>query len=165
MDDKLLNRIISTAYGDSGWKERLKVNKIIRTDPEAIKVFESYRSVAHKIHKLPKVTCPPEIIKAGRRRIRLTAAQRFQLLKPVAAFAIILIAAVIAIFSLMDIKKPEYTAAEVRTAEMQAKESLALVNRILNRTASTIGNEILPERINKPVQKGLNIINNLLIGG
>jgi hypothetical protein len=165
MDEKLLNRIISAAYGDSSMAERLRIRRIVKTDPEAKRVYDSYRNTAKKVYALPEEVCPPEILEKTKKKININVVQRNQFLRPAAAFAVIFIAAVIALFSLLDPKQPEYTAHEIREADVQARQSLALVNRILNRTTSTIGNEILPEKVSKPVQKGLTIINNLLIGG
>jgi hypothetical protein len=166
MDEKLLNRIISAAYGDGRFIDRLMVRRIIRRDPEAKRVYDSYRSVARKVHHMTGVTCPPELLEKTKKKINIPVVERNQFLRPAAAFAVIFIAAVLAVFSLMNSEtNSEYTAAEIRTAEVQTRQSLALVNRILNRTTSTIGNEILPDKVSKPVQKGLNIINNLLIGG
>ena len=165
MDEKILNKIISAAYGDCSFIDKIKIIILTRQNPEAAKIYNDYREVAGRVHSLPVVECPEKILEKTEARIHLTGANR-HFLKPVAAFAVIIIAAVVAMFSMLDKERPQtYTAAEVRTAEIQAKESLLMVSRILNKTTSTLEKEILPDKVSKPVKKGLTIINNLLIGG
>jgi hypothetical protein len=163
MNESMLNRIISVAYGDSGFIERYRIRKYINRDPEAKRIYLSYRQAAQQVHKL-KEEFPSDLLEKSRRKGNIKVFSSYQVLRPAAAFAIILIAAVLAVFSLID-RKPQYSASEVETANIQARESIALVNRILSRTTTSIGNEIISDKVSKPVQKGLNIINNLLIGG
>jgi hypothetical protein len=166
MDEKLLNRIISAAYGDSSLREQIKIRRIIKSDAEAEKIYNSYKRTALNVHKLPDIGTPPYLIENAKKRIGPKTYLSFDMLRPAAGFAVILIAAVIGFFSLLETRQqPAYSEAEIQTAEIQARESIAIVNRILNRTTSAIGNEILPDKVSKPVQKGLDIINNLLIGG
>jgi hypothetical protein len=165
MDEKLLNKIISAAYEDGSMIGKRKIKKIIRTDPEAERIYTSFKEVADKVHDLPERKCPDEVLWRAEEKIDLTEVRRSSFLKPAAAFAVILIAAVVALFSLINKEKQTYSHQEILAAEVQAKESLALVSRILNKTTSTLGNDILPDKVSKPVKKGLNIINNLFIGG
>jgi hypothetical protein len=165
MDEKLLNRIVSAAYGDCSILEKYRVRKIVRSNPEALKVYKEFRSVAAKVHSLPAEKCPDYVLEKAKEKLQLNEVRRSAIYKPAIAFAVILIAASAALFSLLNKEQTTYTVQEVETAEIQAKESLALVGRILNRTTDALGNEILPDKVSKPVKKGLTIINNLLIGG
>lgn len=164
MDENLINRIISAAYGDCSIWEKFRIKRIRKKNPEAERIYNSYHRAAVKVHSLKEIKCPDQVLKKAEAEIKplnLTAG----FLKPAAAFAIIIIAAITAIITIVNKPEPRYTAAEVRTAEIQAKESLAFVGRLLNKTTTAVSNEILPEKVSKPVKKGFNIINNLLIGG
>jgi hypothetical protein len=165
MDERLINRIISAAYDDSGLLEKFRIKKILRNNPEAKRLYNYYCEVAERVHKLDKIKCPDEVLEKAEDKISLTGYDRKHILQPAAAFAVILIAAITALFTLLNRPEPKYTTAEIRTAEIQAKESLAYIGQLLNKTTSAVSNEILPEKVSKPVKKGFNIINNLLIGG
>lgn len=165
MDEKLINRIISAAYDDCGIIEKLRIKKILRQNPEAEKIYKNYRDVAKGVHALPRTECPGYILDRVESNIKQRGITSRSYLKPAAAFTTLVIAAIVAMFSMINNVEPAYTNAELRVAEVQAKESLSLVSRILNKTTNTIGKEILPDKVSKPVQEGLNIINNLLIGG
>jgi hypothetical protein len=165
MDEKLLNRIIAAAYNDCSLYEKLKTWIEIRNKPDALKLYKIYSNTASTVHGMPELKCPDKVLEKTEDRIHLTGFRSNQFLRPAAAFAVIFIAAVAAMFSVTNKPVEIYTAAEVETAQVQARQSLEIVSRILNRTTATLGEEIFPEKVSKPVQDGLDIINNLLIGG
>jgi hypothetical protein len=165
MDEKLINRIISAAYDDCGLIEKRRIKRILRQNPEAEKIYKNFRDVAKGVHALPGMECPGYILDRVESNIKHRGITSRSYLKPAAAFTTMVIAAVVAMFSMINNVEPSYSNAELRAAEVQAKESLSLVSRVLNKTTDTIGKEILPDKVSKPVKEGLNIINNLLIGG
>ncbi len=165
MDEKLINRIISAAYGDCSYAERLRVKKILKTNPEAGRLYDSYRRTASKAHSLGKIECPDYVVKNAGEKINRLGRRSVQAFRTAAAFAVIIIAAVVALFTVNEKHENRYTASEIRTAEIQATESLAYIGNILNKTTASISSEILPDKVSKPIKKGIKIINNLLIGG
>lgn len=165
MDNNLINRIISAAYGDCSFSERRRIMKIIKADPEAKRLYNSYRQTALKAHSLGNVECPDYIVKKAGEKINPVDFRGTSFLRSAGAFAVIIIAVIVALFTLTEKHEYKYTTAEIRTAEAQATESLAYIGSILNKTTSTLSTEIIPDKVSKPIKKGINIINNLLIGG
>ena len=55
-----------------------------------------------------------------------------------------------------------YTKQQLIIADQQAKESFAIVASILGRTKDELKNNILNEKINKPIKMGLTIVNKYL---
>ena len=55
-----------------------------------------------------------------------------------------------------------YSKAELTLAEKQAKESFAIVASIMNKTGNKLKNEVFVEKINKPINKTLIIVNTYL---
>ena len=63
------------------------------------------------------------------------------------------------------IKYNGYTKSEITLAEMQAKESFAIVVEIFNRTSNKMKEDVLNKKLNDPIKRIFNIFNNYLIGG
>lgn len=80
--------------------------------------------------------------------------------------AVLVISAGIVIFILFkNTGGNHYSKKQIQLAERQVKQSLVLVNKIFNRTADKLENDILKEQVAKPVHEGVSTINDLFRGG
>jgi hypothetical protein len=174
IDDNLLNRIISAAYGDSNFIEKFRIYLLAAKNKEVKKLLHEYRVTAKAVRRLEPEKCPEEIIEKLNSNSR--NADRFPaavsnfiypfIYKPaVSALTAVLVISVIIFFLFKPSNRNEYSDHQVRLAEKQVKESLVLVNRVFERTAFKVENDILRDQVAKPVNKGVSTINDLFKGG
>lgn len=173
IDDKLLNKIISAAYGDAGPGDRFYVYLKTRKDPEMKKIYNEYKAVARLVGKIKELECPSDIRKlnsmpkAEMEKEHSFAYDLYSVLfvKPVWTFSVVIIfisvVALSVVFRKNEIQRT-YSQKEIALADKQATQALKMVGDILNRTKSTVVREILPEKVSKPLNKGINVVKDLI---
>jgi len=175
IDEKLLNNIISTAYGDANIVERLKVYFYYFKDPRMKELFNEYKQTAGAVHVYKNLDCPDGIIKSTYTKIYGEEIRRqnkarfihFAYARPlIVAAASLIIIALVGLFMLK--RQPEenkYSKAKVLEAEMQVKQSLAIVGRVFRKTENKLTEDVLEKHVTPPIKKSYDTINNLLNGG
>ncbi|MEJ2614775.1 MAG: hypothetical protein P8Z35_07450 [Ignavibacteriaceae bacterium] len=176
VDEKLLNRIISVAYGDANLIDKIRIYFLASRSKEINRLLVEYKVTARSISNLETNECPDKIID----NVKISTGFNEQglffpvleflnklIYKPLLTTAVVLIlVAGITIFMLFnDINKSQYSEKQVQLAEKQVKQSLVLVNKIFNRTTNTLENDILKKQVAKPVHEGVATINELFRGG
>jgi len=66
---ELIDKIISTAYGDASFIERMIVKWKASRNDEVRKVLEEYKVTANSVHSIRKEKLPEYVIESVRRRI------------------------------------------------------------------------------------------------
>lgn len=172
-DDKLLDKIIAVAYGDAGFFEKRKIKRLAKINPEVDALLKEYSDTADAVKTLEHDECPEIVIQnaagaTGENDINRKSflADLFSLAysRPVvslAATVILLIAVFTTVFVDRPVNKPNYTAEEIRVADQQAREALAIVGRIFESTNLALKNEILKEKVSQPVHEGMQTVNQL----
>jgi hypothetical protein len=170
--DTLKSKIISSAYKDASLIDKISVWLLIRRCEEAKKIFDSYRSTANEVAKLAEDECPEFIIDSV--KIERTffksgfVADLYSILfvRPIASLAVVIIVVSAIIFGTIRNRTVEYefTEAEVIKADKQARHAFAIVGNIFRETKQTLENDVLGDKVSKPLNKGLRIINNLFAG-
>ena len=174
IDNDLLNKIISVAYGDASLKDKLHIRRLAGNREEVKKLLEEYRAVAAEVHSLKEEDCPQTLIhnlpvKALRRKSLSMDLYSLIFSKPIftAAVSAVLLAAVV--FGIMNNKpiayRHNYSQADVLLAERQAKQAFAIVGKIFNETSTTLKNEVIESKVAKPIGESLGIVNNLINKG
>jgi hypothetical protein len=175
--EKMQNRIVSVAYGDSSLLDRIKVMLAASRSDEVRDLLSSYKATASKVKELGEEEFPQELLKSAKLK-NIARANRTNtffydllsvvLVRPVfsAAVSFILIAAII---TSLIINKPvkykyNYTPGEIAAAEQQTKYALDVVGRIFKETHITLKKEILDKAVAKPFNQSAGIVNNLLKG-
>ena len=175
--EELLNKIISVAYGDASFPDKIKVMRAASRNNEVRNLLNSYKTIANEVKQLGEEEFPRELFKSIENRtipVKKTTNKfiydliSIVLARPIASAAtsVILIAAIIA--SLI-INKPvqynyNYSAAEITEAEKQAKYALSIVGKVFNETQTTLQKEVLGNAVAKPFGQSIGIVNNLLEG-
>ncbi len=59
----------------------------------------------------------------------------------------------------------KYSKAEIELAEKQLKKSLAIVGKAFQNAENSFNKEVLKDQINKNLNRGYYLVNNILIGG
>jgi hypothetical protein len=168
MNEKLLDKIITAAYGRAGLPDRIAVWVERKRNPEAERIFREYRKTAEALKKMPKPECPDSILEKAliipashgriKKRISTTALYYRRL-----AFGALTIVAVITVLLFYNkkepVREPEYSRTEVEQAEQQAKAALAIVGQVLNNSNSILKNEIIYKQVSKPINNGIKTVN------
>ncbi len=176
INKNLLHRIISVAYGDAGFFEKVRIYLLASRNSEVNRLLNEYKRTVKALHTLEQDECPAEVldkvkISTGLDKnvpSRLSFNFFYPLFyKPVfSAIAILVFISGIVFFLLIhNTNENSYSKSQIQLAEKQVKQSLVLVNRVFNRTADTIENDVLKEQVAKPVHEGISTINNLFNGG
>lgn len=173
--DKLLEQIISVAYGDAGWLTRIIVNRKAKHDGTIKTVLDEYRATAESIHKLKDEELSESIVNSVWERTSKSSAGNFIgsfvysgfFTKPILSTSTIAVIILITIALLFFKPREEiqYTRAEIELAQKQLQESISIVNEVFRKAEYQLDNNIIPNHVDKHLNKGLNIINDILIGG
>ena len=176
INEELLDRIVSVAYGDAGIVDRIKIYFEARKNPAIKKLLDEYKGTASAVHSIASEKFPAEIIESVTRKIKIEAVIKKQnvydsirnfLKKPAVTFTIAAI--VLSLFALLLLQKPKeekkYSKAQVESAEKQVKESLALVGKVFKKTQLKLADDVLGKHVSPPIKKSINLINDLFKGG
>ena len=175
IEEKLLKKIIKVAYGEGNIYERTAINYRSKKNPEIKRLLEEYRLTASVLDNIKNEECPDEILEKTYDRIK--AANKSAALGPkwfdffltrplISAAAAVLI---VGMFSLYIIERPKpnprYSEVQVKHAELQVKESLAIIDKVFQNTRRTLEYDVLKKRVTPPLKEGINVVNNLFKGG
>lgn len=173
--EDLLNRIITVAYGDAGLFEKVKIYFLASKNVEVKNILNEYKRTANTLDKIEIDKCPDDIIERVKNDTGVIKESLFitilnfvnQLLhKPVYTAAIILIIiSSVSLFLFNQKKHEQISNKQVTLAEKQVKQSIVFVNRIFEKTAGRVENDIIKQQVAKPVNEGITTINNLFKGG
>ena len=176
INQKLIDKIINVAYGDASITERMIVNWKASRNDEVRKILEEYKATAISVHNMERENLPEYVIESVRRRIEfenesenLISKIYFALFtKPVFSAAVVSIF-VLAIISMFLFRQPvetsKYNKAEIELAQRQLGESIAIINKVFYKAEQKLDKEIINDRVSKQLNKGLNLVNEYLIGG
>jgi hypothetical protein len=175
VNKELLEKIISAAYGEAGFIDKMIVLSLVKKNERIREIFNEYKKTAESLNSLQHENCPDEIISrvysetgAGTGKISIIEKLRLQIFsKPIYAAAIILILTVTTFILLFrqPEPRPQYTKAEIAMAEKQVKQTMVFVSNIFKKTGNNLENNILPAKVGKPFNNGLNTVKNILNGG
>jgi len=177
---ELLDKIISAAYGDADVLQKLKIKYLSFKDENIKRIYLDYKTSAKAVHSLKEKDFPERSSNNILSKIEAEGSfnslpsKTFSILfsRPIisaAAAGIIIIVVVSLLFFNKQMgssgNETKYSKAEIELAEKQAKESLALVGFAFNKTKNILEEEVIQERVGKPIKKGFDTINKLFSGG
>ncbi len=176
MNEKLLNKIISVAYDDANIIDKIRIYRLAKKNDEIKNILEKYKLSAEKINNLTEEEVSEQVITNVNNKTKNKTTKNKSLLndlyylvfsKPAIVSAVLgfFILAIVStfIFKRSEIKE-QYTIQEIKTADQNVKQSLALIASIFNKTKTTIEVDILSKQVGKPVHSGFNVVNDLFIG-
>lgn len=173
INDKMKDRIISVAYNDANVFKKATVYFASLFKKDIKSELESYRRTARLVHSLGEETCPDKIFADSKTKNLPApgAGQSFTadllslfLNKPIAS-ALTTLALVLIIVATIVFNRPterKYSDHELKLADKQAKYALQLIGTIMGEAQQTLKNEILTDRVARPISEGLEIVNTLL---
>jgi hypothetical protein len=173
MSEEMLNKIIATAYGDANFINRLRVYWEAKRNPEIKKLLDEHKLIANEVHKLEPEECPQELIQ-NLEKAKMPIPRKpnsfisdfigIILNRPLAS-TIVTVVVVSSIIVAVVINRPNsqlYSEEQIKLADQQAKYALQILGNIMSETEQTLKNEILSDRVSKPIREGLEIVNTLL---
>ena len=175
IDEKLLEKVISVAYGDAGWLEKFVVNRKAKGNPEIEAMLDQYRTTAGSVHRLKDEDLADSIVNSVFERTSKSYHKnsfgsfiysRF-FARPILSAGTIGIVVLI-VFALLFFQPKEeirYTKDEIELAQKQLQESISIVNKVFRKAGHQLDTNVLPNHVDKHLNKGLYIINDYLIGG
>lgn len=179
-NEETIDLIINAAYGNISMFQKIKVRFLIRENSELKKLYDEYKSTADSVHSLNEEELPEYVLRRieNETKVNITENENGFLsdlssilfAKPQIIFVTTAIVVGLVISSIL-FKEPEvestspYTAAEIELANKQAKEALALVGKILNSTQAALTEEIIPQKVVKPINESFEYVNELFNKG
>jgi len=175
IDEKLLDKIITVAYGDAGLYDRIVVWMNAGRDPAIEKMLAEYKLTAKSIHQLIESDLPESRLSSVRQRTAGKSQNDFigsiiysfasKPLLSASAIGIIIITIVSVLLFYNPPPEQKYTKVEIELAQQQLGESLAIVNKVFQNAERKLDIEIISKHVSKPLNKGLIYLNDYLIGG
>lgn len=176
--EKTLDLIINAAYGSVNLFEKIKVWFLIKQNEELKSLYKEYKTTADSIHSLPHEEMPDYILERVEHSIKnsiqinensfISDLLSIFLTKPQIVFvttAVVIGLMISSIFVREQHFNNQYSQAEIELANKQAHEALLLVSKIFNSTQTTLTEEILPNRVVKPLNESFGYVNDLFKKG
>jgi hypothetical protein len=179
LDQKLIDKIIKVAYGDAGIVDRIYVNFKSSSDQKILGLLKEYKHTVNAVHTLKQKNAPDHIIETVKNYVmgkdqRESLSSRFsraffilfgKRAIPVTALGIVLIL----IVSFFVFREPapshKYSKAEIMLAEKQFRQSIAIIGDVFQKAEKNFSHEVLDKQINKNLNRGYSLVNNILTGG
>jgi hypothetical protein len=178
INEKLFDKIISVAYGDANFKDKLTVFMLAKKNEAVHTLLASYKESAAEVHRIKEEKCPENLLRSVHAKTNVNVKTNKSFIndfynvvfaRPVvsAVLSLILIAAIIlSILNSNTVPPPrQYNQTEIQIAEKQTKHALAIVDRIFNETSTTLKDEVIKSRVAKPIRESMGIVNDLFIKG
>jgi len=179
LNHKLIDKVIKVAYGDAGIFDWMLIRFKSINNNEIKLLLEEYKNTARAVHKIKQDEAPQriferiKIVTAGpNKKDSIFTGITYGILsffgnKPIPA-TIMVVATIIVVsfFVLRDQPSSnKYSKAEIELAQKQFKQSLAIVGRTFQKAEKSFNKEVLKDQINKNLNRGYYLVNNILIGG
>ena len=166
INKKTVNKIIRTAYGDASFVEQSEIFIRMFLNTKIKNIYSEYRLTAKEVHsiKVENIELNNLHIKDKKSINNFTKIISFVLLRPITVTftSIVLVFGVVTMFMILDKNKEiYYTQAEILQANHDIKYSLALIGKVFNETEKILKEDIVNNKIRKPIKKGFEIINTL----
>ena len=177
LNEEMLNKIISVAYGDATLRDKFIVMRAAKQNPNIRETLNSYKQNAKDVNALREEEYPDDLLKNVFRKnipfFKKTSSFLFDLYSTVFSrpiiSAITTIVLITTIVTTLIVNRPtqisyHYSQAEINNADQQARKAFAIVGKFFKQTQTTLENEIMGEHVAKPINNGIGIVNNILEG-
>ncbi|MFA5804318.1 MAG: hypothetical protein WC879_06710 [Melioribacteraceae bacterium] len=177
LNEEMVNKIISVAYGDAKLIDKFIVMRASAQNPEIREALYSYKQTAKEVEVLREEEYPDDlfrnVIRKNIHASKNTTSFLFDLYSTVfsrpiisAVTTIILITVIV---TTLIVNKPaqlnyHYSQTEINDADQQARKAFAIVGKFFKQTQTTLENEIMGEHVAKPINDGIEVVNNLFKG-
>jgi hypothetical protein len=179
LDQKLIDKVIKVAYGDAGIADVAYIHMKAATSREIKDLLEEYKHTAKAVQNVKREEVPDHIIESVKictvgKEQRESFASRssnasFMFFAKRAIPATVLGIVLVLIVSFFVIKSPgpahKYSKAEIELAEKQFRQSMVIVGEAFQNAEKSFSDEVLNKQVNKNLNRGYYLVNNILTGG
>ena len=179
LNKNLIDKIIRVAYGDSGFIEWIYVHVKATMNDEVNSLLNEYKSSAKAVHGLKQEDVPDQILEKTKNItggtnsndsfLSRTAYSLYYFFGKKAIPATVFAITALFLISFLLFRNPtpthKYSKAQIELAEKQLKQSLAIVGKAFQNAENSFNKEVLKDQINKNLNRGYYLVNNILIGG
>ncbi|KUO59394.1 hypothetical protein APF79_03300 [bacterium BRH_c32] len=175
IDDQLLEKIISVAYKDAGFLDKIKINYLASKYDNVKELLNEYKNTAEEIHSIELEEFPTSSLEEVTRKLNIDREKQPKfwndlysvfIRKPALVYtlsALIMVSITVSIFQNRNMNQNEFSKQEIAQANKDAHEALYLVSTILNDASTHLQNDVIKEKIATPINQSLGIINNILL--
>lgn len=176
IDEKMYDKIIAVAYNDASLTDRFIVYRMAKRNSDVKKILEEYKRTANALRNIKPDELPDTVIDSVNSKIENSKSENLLgsliyskiVARPLLSSSIVGLI-ILGLSALLFFNQPQpskqYSKAEIELAQKQLSESLAIVNRVFKNAEQQLDKKVVPNIINKNIDKGFNLINDLLIGG
>ena len=178
-DQRLIDKVIKVAYGDAGIVDWFYIRFKALTNNEIKSLIEDYKRTAAAVHNLKQEDVPEHVIDKvnNYKNSSIQKKAKFSAISygfftlwnkkaiPATVFGILILIIVSFLLLREPTQTPKYSKAEIELAEKQLKQSLAVVGKAFQTAEKSFSEEVLNNQINKKLNRGYYLVNNILIGG
>lgn len=167
IDEELLSKIISAAYGNASLIDKFKINRLIRSDVQLRALYEEYRTTALAVRSLKREKFENNKVLITEKHNTKTMFDEIYSMflgKPIiysAIVTVLLVSILFSVFSNRNISYNGYTLAEVEKANRESRLAISIVTNIFNKTETVLKSDILYKKVSKPISEGMNTVNKL----
>ena len=166
IDERTLDLIISADYGDVTFIQKILLYVKKLSDNELKKIYNDYKITAGEVHsiKLEEINLNVENTNNNLTINIISKAVSYVFAKPlnVSFTSIALIIASVTVFLVLNRNSGiQYTQSEMMQAEQDMKYSLAIVGKVFTSAENKLNNEIINDKIRRPIKKGFQTISTL----
>jgi len=151
------------------------VRRLISSNEGAKKLYLEYKQTAAEVRQITADECPPEILKRVQHKTIHALENKSSFLfdlylavfsRPIisAAATLILVSSIVIAVIINRHVQYNFTQEQIINADKQAREAFMIVGKVLNKTQSTLRKEVLEEKVSKPLNQGIGIVNKLFEG-
>jgi len=170
MTDKLINKIISVAYGDANIFDIIHIKILAIKNREVSKLLNEYKATACEVRTLKEEVLPEEIMNKVAARIGAKTENKTNftndilslfITRPIitsAAALILILSLVTTMFILRQNNDTLYTQEEIEKAGLQTKQVFETISEIFSKTENYVKENVLKENVAKPMTKSFNKI-------
>lgn len=177
-NEETIDLVITVAYGSANFFDTIKAWFLIKKHDELKAIYDEYRLTANSVHSLhdempnhilDKVELATGVELSKGKDGFFSDLTGIFLAKPQIVFIATAIVVALLVSSVFFKEHQQidtqYSQAEIELANKQARQTLMLVSKIFNSTQETVTEEIIPNRVVKPLNESLGYVNNLFKQG
>ncbi len=177
MNEKLIEKIISVAYGDAGFIDRIHIGILAMKDKEVMELLNEYRKTAGEVHSLREEEYPEEavnkILKAadiGGKEKHTFVADIFGVFvrRPFAASAAaFLLVGLLVTTMFITNREPElkFSHDEISKAGEDTRIVFKAIDELINGAGDLIIDNVLKEKVAAPINENLLKVSNIINEG
>lgn len=177
MNDKLIEKIISAAYGDARFFDRIYISLLSKKDKEVMDLLNEYRKTAGEVHSLREEEYPEESVNKILKEAGIAGKEKHSFAsdifgvfvrRPIAASAsAFLLVGLLVTTMFITSREPEakFSHDEIAKAGEDTRIVFKAIDELINGAGDLIIDNILKEKVAVPINENLLKVSNIIKEG